>query len=315
VAIQLTPISLTEATSDDFLVHHMHQHCEVDVLLFPGKQLHINHPTHGFSAYGKYIPPAKNVFVIGAHDDGTNSIQLPYAMMKWWVLVRSMGSQREADVPTMEKFFLPSARPRNTGQYFLLYVNSHYVAYRETAARMLSRLGPIHALGSCQGNLDVVPAVVDATRPPRCEPYAVGTRPMSIIAGDNLSDGSSYFNKVMFQDFRFMLLMEDASIPGYITERIIDGFMAGTIPIYYGTTQIFEIFNAKAFIYFDINKPSDALDRIRFLEDNPAAYQQMLNEPILADGDRTIEKYFSFDDSIGKGMLKKRVRKMLGFPI
>jgi hypothetical protein len=41
-AIRLTPNSLIEATPNDFLVHHMHQHCEVDVLLFPGKQLHIN---------------------------------------------------------------------------------------------------------------------------------------------------------------------------------------------------------------------------------------------------------------------------------
>ena len=232
------------------------------------------------------------------------------------VLVKSMGSQLEADVPTMEKFFLPSARPRNTGKEFLLYVNSHYVAYREMSAHMLSRIGPIHALGSCQGNLNVVPVIVDASRPPRCQPYPDGERPPSIIVNDDMNGGrSNYFNKVMFQDFRFMLLMEDANIPGYITERMIDGFMAGTVPIYYGTTQIFDIFNPKAFVYFDINNPSEALDRIRHLEGNPDAYRQMLDEPILADGERTIEKYFSFDDYIGNGMLKKRVRKKLGFPI
>ena len=28
-----------------------------------------------------------------------------------------------------------------------------------------------------------------------------------------------------------------------------------------------------------------------------------------------VKRYFSFDDSIGNGMLKKRVRKKLGFPI
>ena len=41
-AIQLTPNSLNQATPDDFLVSHLHQHCEVNVLEFPGKQLHIN---------------------------------------------------------------------------------------------------------------------------------------------------------------------------------------------------------------------------------------------------------------------------------
>jgi hypothetical protein len=108
--------------------------------------------------------------------------------------------------------------------------------------------------------------------------------------------------------------MEDANIFGLITERIIDGFMSGTVPIYYGTKEIFEIFNFKAFIYFDINNHKEALDRIQYLEEHPDAYQQLLNEPILANGKHTIEKYFSFEDSIGDGVLKKRVRAKLGFP-
>ena len=311
LAIQLTTQSLSDATPNDFLVHHMHQYCPVDVLLFPGQQLHINHPTHGFNAYGQYTPPNKNVYVIGAHDEGTNSIHLPYAMMKWWVLVKSMGSQSGVDVSTMEKLFLPSARPQNTRKEFLLYVNSYYASHRETAVMMLSKLGPVHALGSCQGN-PVIPTIVDASKPLRCQPYADNERPSSIIVPDN-SNTSAYFNRLISQDFRYSLLMEDANIFGLITERIIDGFMSGTVPIYYGTPEIFDIFNAKAFIYFDINNPKQALDRIQYLEEHPDAYQQLLNEPILAHG-KTIEKYFSFDDSIGNGVLKRRVRSKLGFP-
>jgi len=83
-AIQLTTSSINQATDKDFLVYHMHQYCEVDVLSFPGMQLHVNHPTHGFNAYGKYIQPAPNIYTIGAYEDGPHSIQLPYAMMKWW---------------------------------------------------------------------------------------------------------------------------------------------------------------------------------------------------------------------------------------
>ncbi|KAL7543047.1 hypothetical protein ACHAXR_012356 [Thalassiosira sp. AJA248-18] len=312
-AILLTMSSINDATPNDFLVYHMHQHCDVDVLTFPGLQLHINHPTHGFSAYGEYKPPGKNIFVIGAHEDGPHSIQLPYAMMKWWVLVKGLGSHGDIDQPTIEKFFVPSARPKNTGKNFLLYVNSHYAAYREIAAHTLSTLGPVYALGSCQGNPDAIPTAVDALRPSRCQPYTDESRPPSIIVPEDLNRRGVFYNRVTFQDFRFMLLMEDANIPGYITERIVDGFMAGTIPIYYGTSQIFDIFNPKAFIYYDVNNPQEALDRIRYLEDNTDAYQQMLNEPILADGERTIEKYFSFDDTIGNGMLKRRVRSKLGF--
>lgn len=229
-----------------------------------------------------------------------------------------MGSNGELDQPTMDKFFDPSARPTNTAQHFLLYVNSHYIAYRELAVFQISRLGyPVHALGSCQGNYKSIPIVVDPTRPPRCKPFTDDERPGTIVVNEDLNrqGTSSYFNRVVFQDFRFMLLMEDASIGGYITERIVDGFLSGTVPIYYGSPQVMDIFNPKAFIYYDINKPQAAIDRIKYLEMNPSAYIQMLNEPLLANGQETIEKYFSFDDSIGNGMLKKRVRSKLGFPI
>mmetsp|Transcript_1948 Transcript_1948/g.4209 ORF Transcript_1948/g.4209 Transcript_1948/m.4209 type:complete len:761 (-) Transcript_1948:1020-3302(-) len=42
MAIHLTPSSINDATPNDMLVFHMHQYCEVDVLTFPGMQLHIN---------------------------------------------------------------------------------------------------------------------------------------------------------------------------------------------------------------------------------------------------------------------------------
>ena len=76
---------------------------------------------------------------------------------------------------------------------------------------------------------------------------------------------------------------------------------------------MFGIFNPKAFIFYDITYPDAALEWISTLERNPDAYEQMINEPILANGQRTIEKYFSFDDTIGGGALKQRVRKKLGF--
>jgi len=181
------------------------------------------------------------------------------------------------------------------------------------SAHALSKIGPIHSLGSCQGNLNAVPVVTTGARPRRCQPYTDNERPPSIVVPADMNHISNYFNRMKFQDFRFMLCMEDANLPGYITERILDAFLAGTIPIYYGTTEVFDIFNQQAFIYYDINNPQEALGRIQYLESNPDAYEQMLREPILADGERTIEKYFSFDDSIGNGQLKKRVRSKLGF--
>lgn len=101
---------------------------------------------------------------------------------------------------------------------------------------------------------------------------------------------------------------------GYITEKIINAFLSGCIPIYYGTAEIFDIFNEKAFIYYNVSDPEPALKQVAYLESNETAYNETLNQPILANGERTIEKYFSYSDKVGKGMVKHRIRKMMEFP-
>jgi hypothetical protein len=322
VAIKLTQDTLSAATPDDFLVYQMHQYCEVDVLSFPGMQLHINagyydlHPRHGLNLNGQYtfdyLPPKDNIYVMGAHEDGPRSIQLPYMLMKWWALAK--GSKAEIYKPNIDSLFVPSARPKNTRKHFLLYANSYYVDYREKAVMALSSIGPIHALGKCEGNVDAVPQAVDA-KPLECIPFQDGSRPPSVVIPDWITRDNKLLNKRTFNEFRFVIAMESVKSPGYITDKILNAFMAGAIPIYYGTTQIFGIFNPKAFIFYDIENPQLALDRIAYLESNPDAYEEMLNEPILAHGDETIEKYFSFDDSIGNGAFKRRVREKLGFPL
>ena len=73
-----------------------------------------------------------------------------------------------------------------------------------------------------------------------------------------------------------------------------------------------ELFNPRSFIFFDLDIPQQALNQIRFYEQNPSEYERMLNEPILANGLETIQKYFSWDESIGDGLLKTRIRSMMG---
>jgi hypothetical protein len=47
--------------------------------------------------------------------------------------------------------------------------------------------------------------------------------------------------------------MENWNKNEYITEKILNAFMAGGIPYYYGTAEVFNIFNRKSFIYYDNN--------------------------------------------------------------
>ena len=81
---------------------------------------------------------------------------------------------------------------------------------------------------------------------------------------------------------------------------------------YYGTERIFDIFNRKAFVFYNISEPEKSLEHVRILNSQEKLYEEMLNEPIVANGERTIQDYFSLTDDIGNGELKHKMRAKLG---
>ena len=51
-------------------------------------------------------------------------------------------------------------------------------------------------------------------------------------------------NKILFlKKYKFSIAMENSELDGYISEKIIDSFISGTIPIYYGDYMIDEYIN------------------------------------------------------------------------
>jgi hypothetical protein len=61
--------------------------------------------------------------------------------------------------------------------------------------------------------------------------------------------GGNVYNKIEFlSSYKFSIAMENSEGQGYVSEKIIDSFMAGTIPIYYGGYMIDEFINPKSYI-------------------------------------------------------------------
>tara|TARA_R110002126_G_scaffold187448_3_gene336145 strand:- start:4747 stop:5598 length:852 start_codon:yes stop_codon:yes gene_type:complete len=52
------------------------------------------------------------------------------------------------------------------------------------------------------------------------------------------------------KDYRFSVEIENASIDGYFTEKILDCFRTGTIPVYYGDPSILDHFDSEGVITF-----------------------------------------------------------------
>lgn len=62
---------------------------------------------------------------------------------------------------------------------------------------------------------------------------------------------------------RYSLAVENESQDDYWTEKLADCFLAYTLPIYYGCTNIDNYFPTESYILIDINKPEEALDIIQ----------------------------------------------------
>ena len=63
--------------------------------------------------------------------------------------------------------------------------------------------------------------------------------------------GGPIANKIEFlSSYKFSIAMENTEGDGYISEKIYDSFISGTIPIYYGDYTIDEYINPKSFILF-----------------------------------------------------------------
>lgn len=61
------------------------------------------------------------------------------------------------------------------------------------------------------------------------------------------------------RDYRYSIAIENASMPHYFTEKINDCFLAYTVPLYYGCTNIGKYFPEKSFIRIDIDRPKEML--------------------------------------------------------
>ena len=87
--------------------------------------------------------------------------------------------------------------------------------------------------------------------------------------------------------FKFNICFENSSAPGYVTEKPLQSFFAGTIPIYWGHKETMQmLFNPDALIYVDSYE--EAYNRVVELDNNPEMYKEMLlREPLRIDLDST----------------------------
>ena len=94
--------------------------------------------------------------------------------------------------------------------------------------------------------------------------------------------GSVKDKKAFLGKYKFNIAFENCSHDGYATEKIMEAFAAGVVPIYYGDPRIAEDFNPKAFVNaHDYPSFEAMIERIKEIDADDELYLQMLNEPII----------------------------------
>jgi hypothetical protein len=106
---------------------------------------------------------------------------------------------------------------------------------------------------------------------------------------------------------KFVIAMENTKIENYITEKLINGFRAGIVPIYWGSPYISKHFNPKRFIVLEDDSES-SMDAVinRMINMSDEEYFRMVNEPIFNEGMNIDTVYNNAINNIKKIIFKNK---------
>jgi hypothetical protein len=184
-----------------------------------------------------------------------------------------------------QNMYLERKYTKNHRPYFLAYCNSNNIKERQDIFNIFVEKTSISACHSFS-NYGNYPE----TRQPRIE---------GGWSGQEIID--------TYKNYKFVIAMENIQKDGYITEKIINAFYSGAIPIYWGASNVNEFFNKKAFINVsNYNTFEECVEYVINMSDeeitammNEPIYMQdndivnLLNDEYNKKGNKTLDTYLS----------------------
>ncbi|KAH7459731.1 putative fucosyltransferase R654 [Phytophthora ramorum] len=88
-----------------------------------------------------------------------------------------------------------------------------------------------------------------------------------------------------YAPYKFVLAFENTRAAGYVTEKLVNAFLAGSVPVYWGDSKtVSELFNPESFIdcgRFD--SLQDCAEYVAHVDDSPEMYTRMRREAPVAN--------------------------------
>ncbi|WP_022768256.1 glycosyltransferase family 10 domain-containing protein [Butyrivibrio sp. NC2007] len=95
--------------------------------------------------------------------------------------------------------------------------------------------------------------------------------------------------RAFLKNYKFSIAFENSAYPGYCTEKLMQAFSAGTVPIYWGDETAIAEFNEKAFINCCGLSMEEAVARVKEIDTNDELYLKMLGEQPLLDNELRVK--------------------------
>lgn len=109
---------------------------------------------------------------------------------------------------------------------------------------------------------------------------------------------------IELSDYKFTIAFENDLYPYYVTEKLLEPLVAGSVPIYWGADEAKIDFNPKSFIFVrDYSDFSESIEYIKTIDSNKDTYLDYLKEPVFSEI-KNYPKYFF--DEIYKRLITKR---------
>jgi hypothetical protein len=146
---------------------------------------------------------------------------------------------------------------------FCAYMYSVSHPHRINYFKLLSRYKKVDALGKCCNNVNI-----KSTRTVRNEK-------------ETYNDIAVRY----YSTYKFVLALENKNGLGYTTEKLINPLIAGSVPIYWGDSLIFNTINKKRVIYVnDFESDEKLLEYIKFVDKNDSVYKSIVKEKVFVNG-------------------------------
>jgi alpha(1,3/1,4) fucosyltransferase len=168
--------------------------------------------------------------------------------------------------PTLKDRLFERRRVENFERFCAFTVSNGSNMLRNNHFDIISQYKKVHAYGKVRTN------TLELQRAAERSPF------------DSSGIGPKYWRDVKDEFFlkhnhKFMMAYENTSYPGYCTEKLMDAFLAGSIPIYWGDSKVEEDWNSKAFI--NAMKRHNWLDFIKTADQEQGFWEDIYFEPVF----------------------------------